>query len=59
MLPRYLSVTPQAIREVSAEVLRVDNRVVLTYVPDGPPADSAIEDEEAAGEAEEDEAVAA
>jgi zinc protease len=58
MLPRYLSVTPQAIREVSGEVLRADNRVVLTYVPEGPPTDSAV-DEEASGEAQEDEAVAA
>jgi predicted Zn-dependent peptidase len=56
MLPRYLAVTPQAIREVAAQVLRPDNRVVLTYVPERPPADDeqvpepdvALEDEEVA-----------
>jgi predicted Zn-dependent peptidase len=33
MLPRYLSVEPEALREVAASVFRPDNRVVLTYVP--------------------------
>ena len=33
LLPRYLSVTPEQIRDVAAEVYRPDNRVVLTYVP--------------------------
>ena len=33
--------------------------VVLTYVPDGPPADSAVVDPDAAIEAEEDATVAA
>ena len=32
-LGRYLAVTPEAIREVAAEVFRPDNRVVVTYVP--------------------------
>jgi predicted Zn-dependent peptidase len=40
MLARYLAVTPEAIRDVAAAVLRGDNRVVLTYVPEQPPADS-------------------
>ncbi len=35
MLPRYLAVTPEAIREVAATVFRPDNRVVLTYLPEG------------------------
>jgi hypothetical protein len=33
LLPRYLSVTAEQIRDVSREVFRADNRVVLTYVP--------------------------
>jgi predicted Zn-dependent peptidase len=56
MLPRYLAVTPAAIRDVAAQVFRADNRVVLTYVPERPPADDssvqapdeALEDEEVA-----------
>ena len=32
-LPRYLAVTADQIRDVAREVLRPDNRVVLTYVP--------------------------
>jgi predicted Zn-dependent peptidase len=39
MLPRYLAVTPEAIREVAAAVFRPDNRVVLTYLPEGFAAD--------------------
>ena len=35
MLPRYLAVTPEAIRDVAAAVFRPDNRVVLTYLPEG------------------------
>jgi predicted Zn-dependent peptidase len=42
MLARYLAVTPEAIRDVAATVLRPDNRVVLTYLPELPPADSAV-----------------
>jgi predicted Zn-dependent peptidase len=33
MLPRYLSVTPEQIREAAKAVYRADNRVVLTYLP--------------------------
>ncbi len=52
MLPRYLAVTPEAIREVAAAVFRPDNRVVLTYLPEGSTADDvAVEagDGQAAG----------
>jgi predicted Zn-dependent peptidase len=44
MLPRYLAVSADEIRAVSASVFRADNRVVLTYLPDIPPADSAMTD---------------
>ena len=37
MLPRYLSVTPEDIREVAAAVFRPDNRLVLTYLPEAAP----------------------
>jgi predicted Zn-dependent peptidase len=48
-LGRYLAVTPEAIREVAAEVFRPDNRVVVTYVPaPGMAAGDATEDEEGA-----------
>ena len=33
MLPRYLAVTGNQIRDVCAAVFRVDNRLVLTYLP--------------------------
>ncbi len=33
LLPRYLSVTAEQIRDAAHEVFRADNRVVLTYVP--------------------------
>ena len=33
LLPRYLSVTAEQIRDAAREVFRADNRVVLTYVP--------------------------
>jgi zinc protease len=53
MLPRYLAVTPDAIREVAAATFRPDNRLVLTYLPEVAPADSAAVDgdaiEDAAG----------
>ncbi len=39
MLPRYLAVTPEAIRDVCAAVFRPDNRVVLTYLPEAPSTD--------------------
>jgi zinc protease len=55
MLPRYLAVTPEAIRSVASDVFRADNRLVLTYLPEGPsagdevlPADHAESDEVAA-----------
>jgi zinc protease len=58
MLPRYLAVTPEAIRGAAAAVFRPDNRLVLTYLPEGPSAgdvalpefgdEPADEDEEAA-----------
>jgi predicted Zn-dependent peptidase len=41
MLGRYLAVTPGAIQGAARDVFRQDNRVVLTYVPERPPADSA------------------
>jgi predicted Zn-dependent peptidase len=46
MLPRYLAVTAERIRSVAAEVFRPDNRVVLTYLPELPPADTATAMEE-------------
>jgi predicted Zn-dependent peptidase len=33
LLPRYLAVTPEQIRDAARAVFRADNRVVLTYVP--------------------------
>ena len=41
MLPRYLAVTPADIQAVASDVFRPDNRIVLTYLPEQPPADSA------------------
>jgi predicted Zn-dependent peptidase len=35
-LPRYLAVTAEDIRSVSAAVFRADNRAVITYVPEQP-----------------------
>jgi len=55
MLPRYLAVTPQDILEIASQVFVPENRLVLTYLPDGPAADS----EAAPNEATEDEEVAA
>ena len=43
MLPRYLAVTADQIRDVCAAVFRADNRLVLTYLPEIPPADSSVE----------------
>ena len=53
MLPRYLAVTAEAIRDVAADVFRPDNRLVLTYLPEGTteddvavaPAETSDEDE--------------
>ena len=54
MLPRYLSVTPEAILEVAAATFRPDNRLVLTYLPEGRPADSdAVDPDTAETSAEE------
>jgi predicted Zn-dependent peptidase len=46
-LARYLAVTPEAIREVAAEVFRPDNRVVISYLP-APGMTDEAEDEEGA-----------
>jgi hypothetical protein len=54
MLGRYLSVTAADIQAVAADVFRPDNRVVLTYLPELPPADASAVD----GEAESEEAAA-
>jgi predicted Zn-dependent peptidase len=42
LLPRYLSVTGEQIRDAARAIFRSDNRVVLTYVPktSGPAADA-------------------
>jgi zinc protease len=56
MLSRYLAVTPDAIREVAAATFRPDNRLVLTYLPETPPAESDALDE--ASEAADDEVAA-
>ncbi len=54
MLPRYLAVTPEAIRAAAADVFRPDNRLVLTYLPEGPAADSdALTDDDTASETDE------
>jgi hypothetical protein len=47
MLPRYLAVTAEDIRSVATEVFRPDNRVVLTYLPELPPADTSAVDADA------------
>jgi predicted Zn-dependent peptidase len=44
ILPRYLSVTAEQIRDVCRDVFRSDNRLVVTYLP----ADQAAADAEAA-----------
>ncbi len=63
MLGRYLSVTPEAILEVAAATFRPDNRLVLTYLPEMPPADSGVVDIDADNsadkEADQDDEVAA
>ena len=48
MLGRYLAVTPEAILEVVGATFRQDNRLVLTYVPDTPSAESDAVDPDAA-----------
>jgi predicted Zn-dependent peptidase len=59
MLPRYLAVTSDDIRSISAEVFREDYRVFLTFLPELAPADAASEADPEADEAVEDEEVAA
>jgi len=44
MLPRYLSVTAEQIRDVCRDVFRADNRLVMTFQP----LDQAAADAEAA-----------
>ena len=60
MLPRYLAVTADQIRDVAADVFRPDNRVVVTYLPELAPADSAANeaDEAAPPDAEADDGAA-
>ena len=48
MLPRYLSITADQIQEVAAATFRADNRVVLTYLPELPPAETASNTEDEA-----------
>jgi predicted Zn-dependent peptidase len=53
MLPRYLAVTPEQIRDAAASVFRVDNRLVQTYLPEMPSADDrevSTEDDESEDE---------
>jgi predicted Zn-dependent peptidase len=58
-LPRYLSVTAEQIRQVASEVFLPENRVVLTYLPELPPADTAVVDAESESTEGADEEVAA
>jgi predicted Zn-dependent peptidase len=58
MLPRYLSVTPAQIRDVAKAVFRADNRLVLTYLPEGPAADDVALLPDGEGSAEDEEAAA-
>jgi len=58
MLPRYLAVTAEAIRDAARAVFRVENRLVLTYLPEGPSADDVAIDREG-GQPADDEEVAA
>jgi predicted Zn-dependent peptidase len=53
MLGRYLGVTSGDIKSVAEQVFRKDNRVVLTYLPELPSADSAAVDGEGEGESAE------
>ena len=42
-LGRYLDVSAERIREVAGAVFRPDNRVIITYLPEMPVADEAVE----------------
>ena len=55
---RYLAVTPEAIRDVAAAVFRPENRVVLTYLPEGTTADDVTLPAEAVEQADEEEVAA-
>jgi predicted Zn-dependent peptidase len=46
MLGRYLAVTADDIQKVAADVFQPTNRVVLTYLPELPPADTAANAED-------------
>jgi len=59
MLSRYLSVSAEQIRQVAADVFLPENRVVLTYLPELPPADAEAVDDEAETTESTDEEVAA
>jgi predicted Zn-dependent peptidase len=48
MLPRYLAVTGEQIRDAARAIFRADNRVVLTYVPKASGAATDTDGEEAA-----------
>ena len=48
IVTRYLSVTPEDIRSVAATVFRADNRLVLTYLPEGAEAAGDASEEGAA-----------
>ena len=50
MLPRYLAITAEEIRDAARAVFRADNRVVVTYVP----VTSGDTTEEASGDATDD-----
>jgi len=59
MLPRYLAVTPEAIRDVARAVFKPDNRVVITYLPEGFDADAEVLPTDAATQPADAEGVAA
>jgi predicted Zn-dependent peptidase len=50
MLPRYLAITAAQIQEVAAATFRADNRVVLTYLPELPTAETEAIDADPASE---------
>ena len=58
MLPRYLAVTAEQIRDAATAVFRVDNRLVLTYLPEGPSADDVALPSDNDGLADDEEAAA-
>ena len=58
MLPRYLAVTPEQIRDAAQAVFRVDNRLVLTYLPEGPSAGDMTLDPGGEDQADDEEAAA-